>query len=333
MKKCFLSKIFVFLLFTYFACAYSEKPTLNILLPMNLVPHSLIEEFEKQHSEFLLRFDFYVTSSSFEKHIQNRVYDIVIAEDDILEALSEKNLLLSIKRDFLREIGLDRLVETKPSAAKEGVTFYKTFLINPVVLIHTPNPPGLKTEVKTPSWDWLIDPQKNPMWRQRIFLNLTTEEILTLSRIETQTTISPQDNNVPPLILEWVSKLKNQKAFQVSNPLQGFLSSKISAMVGYLSDYIFLKRYLKKLRYAIPTNGTFYKKIGIGILERTLNPRYSKMFISYILEKMKPISAYSEFIEEKKLLSHKNWIPGLKENIYSTKILNKVEKIINPEEP
>jgi len=314
-----MSLIFILLSFFTFA---EEKLLLTVLSPMDFIPREVIEEFQKLHPNTMVRFDFVINNATFERSFQNKRYDLVIADQTILENFLDKKLLLPLKRDALRDVGLEGLVEQKHTFEKNNKNekiFYTSLIVNPLGTIHR------SQEDLKPSWDWLIKPY--PKWRQSIYYDLTAQELMVLSELITNADVDYNDQILPQDCAKWLKSFRLQKINNLTTIIQGFLSGQLKVKVGYGLEYYHLHRIIKNLKFALPKEGTIYRNIGVGILERTKNYREASQLASFLIQKKATIADYSGLLTTPPSKSK-----TIHQNLFHQKLIQKVQKI-EDEEP
>ena len=303
--------------------SFADKSSISVLAPMNLIPAEMIEEFQKKNPDIYVHFDFVLKNTAYERNIQNKPFDVIIADTSVLETLSEKKMLLSIKRGVLKEIGLEGLLDTKVDQQKK-ITYYIPLLINPLGIIYKSSSLEEKSKI---DWNEIINPKFNPLWRQRIKLNITSQEILSLSGVASKIEFDPLDHSPPVRILEWLKALKNQKSLSSLSILQALLTKNVAALVAYKDEFNALQNNLGDLiDFSIPESGTLYRKIGISILEKTLKPKVSSVFISYLTSRKVQIAKRTNLLLPKDVQS--SWM-AVDKTIYSQKMISKVDRVLS----
>ena len=67
--------------------------------------------------------------------------------------------------------------------------------------------------------------------------------------------------------------------------MTSFLAKKMVAALSWQSDYLIASRYVKNLEFAVPSSGTYFERIGLGLVAGSRNENAALEFIKFIHDK------------------------------------------------
>ena len=268
--------------------AYSSfKPTINVLTTMNTLDPTLIAKFETENKANV-RVDFVGSRSEFEAHLRAglRTYDLVVADERILEKLYLERLLRSLPDEDINKVN-DQYPLYKRSKINEDGASYAALFANPLGIAYSKENSVIDYPI---SWDILIHINNNPYWRQRIFISPSYKSQFLLALLATQKDISAQSWFIPETTTKWFKQLRLQNA-NIDLPLElAFLGDKISAAVIFYSDYLRLKRVLPELEFIVPAQSTYYDRISVGWGSNSAQEVLSKKLLKFLSDNREELS-------------------------------------------
>jgi spermidine/putrescine-binding protein len=257
----------------------SFKPTINVLTMMHTLDPALVANFENENKTNV-RVDFVGSRSEFESHIKSglRTYDIIIADERILEKLFLNRLLRSLPDEDIPKID-NKYPLYKRSKINEDGAAYLPLFVNPLGIAYNQAHSTITYPV---SWDILIRPDKNPYWRQRIFVSPSYKSQFLLALLATQKEITASSWFIPEATTKWFKQLKLENA-NTDLPLElAFLGDKISAAVIFYSYYLRIKKVVPGLDYTIPTQSTYYDRVSVGWASSSAQEVLAKKLIQFL---------------------------------------------------
>lgn len=257
------------------------KPTINVLTTMNTLSPALVSNFESEN-KLNVRVDFVGSREEFETFIRSglRAYDVIIADERILEKLSLSRLLRSLPDSSIVKQN-NKYPLTKRSKINEDGAAYLPLYIDPLGIAYN----SLQSKIKYPvSWDILIQTDDNPFWRQRVTLPSSYKSQFLLALLATEKEISSNTWFIPEPTTKWFKQLKLQNA-NTDLPLElAYLGNYVSASVLFYSEYLRLKKTVPSIEFAIPSKSTYYDRLSVGWSSNSVQEALSKKFIRYLYD-------------------------------------------------
>ena len=251
---------------------------------MHTLDPSLIANFEIENKSNV-RVDFVGSRGEFETHLRGglRSYDIIIADERILEKLSLERLLRYIPDEINTKIAEKNPLYTRSKINEDGKAYLPLYA-DPLGIAYIKENTQLPSKI---SWDVLIETDLNPYWRQRIYVSPSYKTQFLISLLATDKEITSSSWFIPESTTKWFKQLRLQNA-NTDLPLElAFLGQKISAAVIFYSDYLRLKRVVPGLDFVIPSQSTYYDRISVGWASNSVQENLAKKFIQYIYKERK----------------------------------------------
>jgi spermidine/putrescine-binding protein len=292
-----------------FKASPSFKPTLNILTTMHVLNPDIVAKFEKENNANV-RVDFVGSRKEFETHIRGglRTYDVIVADERILEKLSLERMLKNLSDDVTTK-NTNKVLLYKRSKINEDGRAYLPLYIDPMGIAYLKNESHIPEKV---TWDLLIQTELNPYWRQRIAVSQDEKIQFLIALLATQKEISPNSWYIPESTTHWFKELRLQNA-NTDLPIEmAFLGKKISAAVLFYSDYLRLKRIVPNLNFMIPEQNTYYDRMSIGWSSSSVQEALAKKLILFLFQHRKETAHSAGLLpmETRSFLNSptKNWI-------------------------
>lgn len=260
----------------------NAEASLSILTQTQRLDAALVQEFETSR-KLSVRVEFVTSALDYESKIRSlpHNWDLVVADEQRLVNLSLAKILknlpegISVPADVA---GLERRARANPDGRTHlnlmadplGIMFLRKSLIasGPV------------------SWDWVVNPVTNPLWRSRLALfsdermNLMTAAVATGLKFPVEQLHDAQNVNI------WLNQAQLQgRPYSLSSAIPAFLAKKIAVGLAWQSDYIHASRYIKNLAFTVPVQGSYFERIGIGLVSDCRNEAVALDFIRFIYEK------------------------------------------------
>ncbi|MES2615448.1 MAG: hypothetical protein V4591_08540, partial [Bdellovibrionota bacterium] len=249
------------------------KPTINVLSTMHTLDPTLIAHFEEEN-KLNVRVDFVGSRNEFEAHMRAglRTYDVVVADERILEKLSLERLLRSLPDEYVSPAD-NKSPLCKRSKINEDGRAYLALFTDPLGIAYRINQSNIVYPV---NWDILIHTEENPYWRQRIAISPSYKSQFLLALLATQTEITPSSWFIPESATKWFKQLRLQNA-NTDLPIElAFLGDKVSAAVTFYSDFLRAKRVVPGLDFVVPTQSTYFDRISVGWASSSMQEVFSK---------------------------------------------------------
>ncbi|MBX9703309.1 MAG: extracellular solute-binding protein [Silvanigrellaceae bacterium] len=326
------SAFFISINFIFILPVHAEiKTVLSILTPFQTLDNDLINQFEKEHN-ICIRTEFTSTNYEYESRLRSdiRTYDIVIGMEQELSNLATLKLLNPTTLNQM-QTNTKNTPLGKKSKFSDIQNAYVTLAADPLGIAYF-----AKTVVqKGPmSWDWLIKPNINPQWRQRVFVPKDPRIIILLAILANQEKISENTQSLAPGSLGWIKSLLKQNAHSEMPLYTLFSIHKIHAAVVFFSQYNALKNIIPDLVFGIPKKGTYYNRLAAGISLNANEPALAKKFIAFLSAHSESISTKTGLIDiatrEQSFLksSLKNWQVYDENLLLPKKILSDIQKLM-----
>lgn len=302
MRKKFLP-VFVILGFYLTKFAYAAIPSLNVLTPMRLLDPALIKEFEEaNHCQ--VHVEFMSNNSGYDSHLRSelQLFDVVIGDEKSLIQLSTANMLRSLPEELRQKNAINTTTLQVKNHFNAEVNTYVPLFVNPIGIAYNPN---ISVIPKTSTWNILIEPDKNPYWRQRIFVSNDKLKQIAIATIATHESLKNK-KKIPENILLWLSKLNQQRAL-VSSPLElAFLGKNVNAGILLYSEYLRYKNVVPFLEFFVPSEGTYFDRFGIGWCLSSIQEKLAIKFISYMIENSGKFATFNHLIDVNANIHHTN---------------------------
>ena len=305
--------IMMLVLFSFSAKAAAFKPILNLLAPIGVLSPKIISQFEEEtHSN--VRIEFVGSRFEYESRLRAglRNYDVVISDERILQRLYLQRQLRSLNDDaiFSGNISSNYPLQIKSRLNADGRS-YLTLMADPMGIAF--NKKNFLIKHGQASWDWLISPDENPYWRQRVFVSNFPKHQLLLALLATGKEITTSSWFIPEPTIKWLQSLKLQSA-NIDYPLElAFLGNKIEAAVIFRSDYLKLKKVVPDLKFVVPNKVTYYDRIGIAIVSDTVQEALAQNFAKFLNNKKDNLIVNESYLSYNTLnyegSATKNWVP------------------------
>lgn len=255
---------------------------LNILTLPQRLDSRLVQEFENA-TKISVRIEFVTSPLEFEVKIKSlpNSWDLVFADEQRLVRLNDDKLLTPVPDSILippNLMGLSR----RAKANSDGRAFIN-LMADPLGIMFLSETKSSKNAV---DWNWLVDPLINPQWRSRVAL-FKDERLNLMIAAKAAGAEFPVDlDEKRRELLTWMEQAKLQgrnTAFE--QVVTSLLAKKIVAAPSWQSDYLIASRYVKNLEFAVPSSGTYFERIGIGLVTGSRNENAALSFIKFIHEK------------------------------------------------
>lgn len=299
--------------FSFSVRAVAFKPILNILAPMGVLSPKVISQFEEA-SNSSVRIEFVGSRFEYESRLRSglRNYDVVVSDERILQRLYLQRQLRSLNDESILVGNVSSIypLQAKSRLNADGRS-YLTLMSDPMGIAFNKKNFLLKhTQV---SWDWLISPDENPYWRQRVFVSNSPKHQLLLALLATGKEITTSSWFIPEPTIKWLQSLKLQSA-NIDYPLElAFLGNKVEAAVVFRSDFLKLKKVVPDLKFVVPSKVTYYDRIGIAIVSDTVQEALAQNFVKFLNHKKDVLIINDNYLSYNSLnydgSSTKNWIP------------------------
>jgi ABC-type molybdate transport system substrate-binding protein len=306
--------IFVMLVVVGFSAkAAAFKPVLNLLAPIGVLSPKIISQFEEEtHSN--VRIEFVGSRFEYESRLRAglRNYDVVLSDERILQRLYLQRQLRTLNDEaiFAGNISSTYPLQTKSRLNADGRS-YLTLMADPMGIAF--NKKNFLLKHAQVSWDWLISPDENPYWRQRVFVSNFPKHQLLLALLATGKEITTSSWFIPEPTIKWLQSLKLQSA-NIDYPLElAFLGNKIEAAVVFRSDFLKLKKVVPDLKFAVPSKVTYYDRIGAAIVSDTVQEALAQNFVKFLNHKKDNLIVNDNYLSYNTLnyegSATKNWVP------------------------
>lgn len=280
-----------------FLCTFGAQAvtTLNVLSPMRILDPKLIAQFEREN-ECQVNVEFVADKLGFESHIRSeiRVFDVVIADERALIQLTTTNLLRTLPERLKQSNQPHTPLQVKTVFNSEVNTYVPLF-VNPIGIAYNSK---VSTIPSKPTWNLLIEPEKNPFWRQHVYM---THDGLMQIAIALLAVNEPLINpkKLPKPAIEWLSKVRAQRAL-IDDPLENaLLSGHVNAAVLFYSDYLKYKNLMQNLEFVIPEDGTHFERFGIGWCLSSTQEKLAQNFIAFMVENSEKFAKSNHLIDIK----------------------------------
>lgn len=268
-----------FLVLLHFKNYAVFKPTVNVLTTMHILDPMVVANFEKENNANV-RVDFVGSRNEFEAHLKAglRTYDVVIADERTLEKLSLERLLRALPDENIIKVD-NKYPLYKRSKINEDGTAYLSLFADPLGIAYNKENSKITEPV---NWDILIQVDKNPYWRQRVYVSPSYKSQFLLALLATQKEMTAQSWFIPESTTRWFKQLRLQNA-NVDLPLElAFLGDKISAAVIFYSDFLRLKKVVPALEFVVPVQSTYVNRISVGWVSNSIQEALAKKFITFL---------------------------------------------------
>lgn len=277
------SRFLLFVCLSLFCIAgrVSAAPVLNILTQPQRLDAQLVEEFEASR-KVAVRVEFVTSSVDYEYRIKSlpHSWDLVVAEEQRLVNLSLAKILKLMPDSVVIPPNLQGL--QRRARANEDGRAYINLMADPMGLMYLQ-----KTKINPAllAWEHVINPNLNPLWRSRVAL-FNDERLNAMAAalaVGVGLPVERVDDNRK--VGEWLSQAKLQgRSVSLNSAITGFLAEKYVAGMVWQSDFNHASRYVKDLTFAVPSEGTYFERVGVGLVADCRNEALAIDFIKFIHE-------------------------------------------------
>jgi spermidine/putrescine-binding protein len=285
------------------------KPTLNVLTSLHTLNYELISKFESENN-VNIRVDFVGGREEFEPVLKAglRTYDVVVADERILEKLYISRIIRTIPEDSKPTFPVNNALYKRSKMTEDG-TGYLPLFVDPMGIAYNKQNSTIPNPV---TWDVLIQTDENPYWRQRVYLPQSAKILFFLSLMATKKELNPQSWFIPETTTRWFKELSLQNA-NTDLPLEyAFLGDKTSAAVLFYSQYLRLQKVVNNIDFVVPQQNTFFDRISVGWCSNSAQEGLSKKLIKFLYSHSNNISQKAGMISlsatEFKQSPTKNWV-------------------------
>lgn len=308
-------RIYLFFVTIIYHCAIygaGFKPVLNLLAPQGVISPKLISQFEDDY-HCNVRIEFVGSRYEYESRLRAglRNYDAVIADERILQRLYLLRQLRSLNDDvnFSANQASKYPLQARSRLNMDGRS-YVTLMVDPMGIVY--NKRNFTNKQSVPAWDWLINPDEFPFWRQRVFVSNFPKHQLLIALLATGKEITSSSWFIPEPTVKWLQSLKLQSAI-IDYPLElALLGNKIEAAVVFRSDYMKLRKVVPDLKFVVPNKVTYYDRIGVAIVSDTVQEALAQNFIKFLNSKKENIIVNESYISYNVInyegSATKNWV-------------------------
>jgi spermidine/putrescine-binding protein len=136
-------------------------------------------------------------------------------------------------------------------------------MVDPLGIAWLSDTRGAKTE---PSWDWLANPQANPLWRSRVALAVDKRLQFLIAAVHVGLVEPFTDALVARPALEWLEAVRHQARPDGRRFEMELLSGRAAAAVIWQSEYQRARRLVPGLEFVVPIKGTFVERHGAALV-------------------------------------------------------------------
>jgi len=270
------------LLCAFLAGTAQADPVLSLLTQTQRLDAALVQEFEATR-KVAVRVEFVSSSLDYEARIRSlpHNWDLVLADEQRLVNLS----VLKVLRNLPESINIPPDVpglERRSRANEDGRAFVN-LMADPLGVMYLKK---TRTSPGPLGWDWINKPTLNPLWRSRIALFADERMNFMTAAIATGLKFPIAQTSDARKVQDWLAHAELQgRAMSLSAAIPAFLAEKFSAGLVWQSDYLQAARYVKQLEFAVPSEGTYVERVGVGLVADCRNEALALDFIRFIYEK------------------------------------------------
>ncbi len=252
---------------------------LNILTQPHRLDANLVSEFEASR-KVAVRVEFVSSALDYESRIKAlpHSWDLVIADEQRLVALSLVKLLKTLPETVAippSQPGLERRAR-----ANEDGRSYLNLMADPMGLMFLKKS---KTGTGPMSWNWIAQPNLNPLWRSRVALFADERLNLMVASLATGARISMEHAEEHSKVVTWLNQAQLQgRSVSLNSAVTAFLAEKYAVAAAWQSDYLHASRYVKDIAFTVPVEGTYVERIGVGLVAESRNETLALDFIKFI---------------------------------------------------
>lgn len=283
------------LLFIRTNTAFSKekgKSVLTILTQQGILNKNLIDKFEQKYHCYV-RTELASRDNDFEPKMRAkfRPYDLVIANEEVLEKLFLSKLLNPLPKTFLS-------LQKESPLAHQGTghnneNYFIPLAADPLGLIM--NTRELK-QTKGITWNYLINTDQNPKIRQRIHATSHIRIHLLIASLATEQKDPYTELMASSPIIPWLKKLKRQNFLGEQNPIMSLLSHQALVAVSFYSDYLYLQRFEADYSFVIPKPKTYYSRVGMALPTTSTQQILGQELFRYLAEHRTDLEKQSQLV-------------------------------------
>lgn len=271
-----------------FCCAAGFAPLaeantiLNILTQPQRLDAALVAEFEASR-KVAVRVEFVSSALDYESRIKSlpHSWDLVLADEQRLVSLSLAKLLKTLPESVMIPPNLSGL-ERRARANEDGRS-YLNLMADPMGLMYLEKS---KTGTGPVSWNWIAQPNLNPLWRSRVALFADERLNLMIASLATGTPISMERSEEHAKVAAWMTQAQLQgRSVPLNSSVTAFLAEKYTVATVWQSDFLHASRYVKDLVFTVPVDGTYVERVGVGLVAESRNEPVAIEFIKFIHER------------------------------------------------
>ncbi len=264
------------------AAPASAAPILNILTQPQRLDADLVEEFEASR-KVAVRVEFVTSPLDYESRIKSlpHSWDLVLADEQRLVALSLVKMLKILPDSVVIPPNLPGL--QRRARANEDGRSHINLMADPMGVMYL-----TKTKMSSGpvGWSWIVNPLLNPLWRSRVALFADERMNAMAASVATGVAFPVEQEEGHRNLHEWLSRAQLQgRAVSLNSAITGFLAEKYVAGLTWQSDYLHASRYVKDLSFTVPIEGTYFERVGVGLVADCRNEALALDFIKFIHER------------------------------------------------
>jgi spermidine/putrescine-binding protein len=276
------------LLFLGEQVAAAQQSVLSVLCPVSLIDSKTLAQFEKRN-KVSLRVELAASAREFEQRLRNSAnnYDVVIADESALTALSLARLLRPLPESRFGEKKRSQL--NALSKTQQESKSYLNLMADPLGAVWIEDSRTVHT---APSWQELVNPDANPLWRGRLFLppDLEFQGRLALFTAGITNPQTPPENAGGAL--KWLRSARSQMNLGAKQIVLDLIKRRVVAGALWKSDFLRVRNTVPDLNFATPPN-TLFRRYGAALVADSLREELALAFMEHLMENRDELARFA----------------------------------------
>jgi|GEM_PF-636211 len=267
----------------------TPRTTIGLLAPLGRLDATIVRAWEDR-MKVNVRVDFVTSGAEYEARLRSspHAWDVVVADEQRLASLFFAKIIRALPASVPGVPAPGTASDTGPASVLwrpgryvEGERAFAPLMADPLGLAWLGDTRAAKEPV---TWDWLVEPKANPLWRSRTALPADKRLQFLIASAQLGFATPPTDANSAKPVMEWLRAARHQAR---ANPLRiesELLSGRAAAAVLWQSEYERVRKLVPRLEFAVPRKGAYVERHGVGLVSESFHEKEALSLLMHLLE-------------------------------------------------
>lgn len=252
------------------------RPTIGLLAPLGRLDPTVVRAFEEK-AGVNVRVDFVASGQEYETRLRSspHAWDVVVADEQRLAQLFFAKLIRSLPPSVVAQSATS--VAGRPGAYGGGEAVFAPLMGDPLGLAWIKSTRGSS---EAPSWEWLVNPKANPLWRSRIALPADKRLQFLIAAGHMGLPAPYTDVAVVKPALLWLAQARHQARANPKQIEMEFLSGRAAAAVLWRSQFERVRKLVQELEFSVPPKAAFLERHGAALVAESFHEKEALALIA-----------------------------------------------------